>query len=294
MTGEMKRRGEFLERVYRKYARPEFLETDPLPVVRRWDSPEDREVVGLVTALCSYGRVVSIRRHVEEVIDFLGPSPARFARRSPGITDERFLSLRYRFHTGRDLASLLLAVGDILRREGSLEPVFLAGGGGTRENLASLVGRLRSVDVRRFHPGGGWESSPGLRFLVSSPEKRSACKRWNLFFRWMVRPDDGIDLGVWNEARPEELVVPLDTHLHRIGLRLGLAATRGTSWEAAERFTAELRVHDPEDPTRFDFPLCRLGILDRCPENGFHGRCGSCELLPICDRASKGTAQNIR
>ncbi|MFH1279096.1 MAG: DUF2400 family protein [Candidatus Eisenbacteria bacterium] len=114
------------------------------------------------------------------------------------------------------------------------------------------------------------------------------------FFRWMIRPDDGIDLGVWKKARPRDLVVPLDTHLHRVGRRLGMVVARGTSWEAAERFTAELRTYDPEDPVRFDFPLCRLGILDRCPETGFRDRCSGCEVLPICRRASKGSAQIIR
>ncbi|MFH1279095.1 MAG: DUF2400 family protein [Candidatus Eisenbacteria bacterium] len=176
-------RGRFLEEIYRKYARREFLETDPLPIVRRYDSSEDREVVGFLTALLSYGRVASIRGHVEEVLAFMGPSPARFVlRRSPAVADERFLSLRYRFHTGRDIASLFLALGEILREAGSLEPHFLSGGGGTRENLGALVRRIRAVDVRRYHPAGGFEASPGLRFLVPAPENGSACKRWNLFF----------------------------------------------------------------------------------------------------------------
>lgn len=270
--------------MYRKYARPEYLETDPLPIVRRYEAAEDREIVGLLTALVAYGRVPLIRRHVEEILSVMGPSPARFIRRfAPGRVDERFLGIRYRFHTGRDLAALFVAVRDVLRNQGSLETVFLGGGPGTRERLANLVRRLRSVDVTALYPDGGWTTSPGLRFLVASPEDGSACKRWNLFLRWMVRPDDGIDLGVWRSADPGDILVPLDTHLHRIGLRLGLVVTRGTSWEAAERFTAELKAYDSSDPVRFDFPLCRLGILDRCPESGFSNRCDRCELFRNCE-----------
>jgi|GEM_PF-2441778 len=159
----------FLERVYRKYARPEYLETDPLPIVRRYESPGDRETVALLTALLSYGRVAAIRRHVEEVLALMGGSPARFVRRFDRRRDGRaFLALRYRFHTGADLAFLLEALGDVYRSHRSLEEVFLEGGEETRDRLGALVGRIR-LSLR----GGGADlrSSYGLRFLLAPPRR---------------------------------------------------------------------------------------------------------------------------
>ncbi|MBM3320669.1 MAG: TIGR02757 family protein [Candidatus Eisenbacteria bacterium] len=226
--------------------------------------------------------MAAIRRHVEEVLALMGGSPARFVRRFDRRRDGRaFLALRYRFHTGADLAFLLEALGDVYRSHRSLEEVFLEGGEETRDRLGALVGRIR-LSLR----GGGADlrSSYGLRFLLASPEKGGACKRWNLFLRWMVRPDDGIDCGVWRSVDPAELIAPLDAHLHRIGRRLGLVSSRAANWAAAESLTASLRAVDPHDPLRFDFPLCRLGILDRCPGSGFVARCGRCELFSLCDR----------
>ncbi|RPJ44529.1 MAG: TIGR02757 family protein [Candidatus Latescibacterota bacterium] len=281
----------FLEEVSRKYARPEYLETDPLPIVRRYLRPEDREVVGLITALLAYGRVASIRRHVEEVLAPIGDSPAEFVRRfEPGLRATPFLPLRYRFHTGADLIRLLSAIGWVLREHGTIESLFVAEEGGTRERLSAFVRRLREAPVER-RP---WSESPGLRFLAPTPDDGGACKRWNLYLRWMARPDDGIDCGVWKHVSPAELIVPLDTHLHRIGRRLGLHAAGSPSWAAAERITDSLRAFDPLDPVRFDFPLCRLGILSRCPDSGFRTRCSGCELFERCVRVAQGSDENVR
>jgi uncharacterized protein (TIGR02757 family) len=283
--------GRFLEGVHRKYARPEYLETDPLPIVRRFRSPEDRETVGLLTALLSYGRVSAIRTHVEEVLAPMGGSPALFVRGFDLRRDAGpFLGLRYRFHAGRDLVSVLAALGALLRTHGGLENLFLGRGGDTRSRLSGFVREFRRAAPAGARTGA-LADSPGLRFLLPSPDAGGACKRWNLFLRWMVRPDDGIDCGVWSSVAPAELVAPLDTHLSRIGRRLGLLESRAASWAAAERLTRGLRRFDARDPTRFDFPLCRLGILDRCPESGSTVHCLGCELLDPCRRVAQGSAK---
>ncbi len=282
--------GLFLDEVYRKYGRSEFLGTDPLPLVRAYTDPRDREVAGLLTALLSYGRVSAICSHARAVLETLGPSPRdALLRFDPKRDGPPLYPLRYRFHTGEDIASLFRILRDVLRSHGSVEALLHSTAGSIREKLSTMVRHLHSV-----HSVGGREFSYGLRFLLPSPDAGGACKRWNLYLRWMVRGDDGIDCGVWRGLSPADLVLPLDTHLLRIGRRLGFVTTRSASWEAAERFTAALREYDSEDPLRYDFALCRLGILDRCPSSGFGKRCRGCELLPFCSRATKGNRQKFR
>ncbi len=254
-------------------------------------------MAGFLTALLAYGRVESIRRHVSLILNELGPHPGRSILR---FDPERFLSrmadLRYRFHTGRDLAALLLILKKVYQSHQSVENLFVAGKGDTKTRLGAMVRHLNSISLEPIFPDGEGDRSYGLRFLLADPANGGACKRWNLFLRWMVRPDDGIDCGVWNKVQPSELIVPLDTHLLRIGRRLGFIRIKTATWNGAESFTESLRKFDRNDPVRFDFSLCRLGILDRCPVNGFRIKCANCELRDHCELAwsENGPQKNVK
>ena len=104
----------------------------------------------------------------------------------------------------------------------------------------------------------------------------------NLFLRWMVRPDDGVDLGVWRHVSPSQLIIPLDTHVSRIASYLGLTQRRTVDWRMAQEVTRRLRQIDPDDPVKYDFALCRLGILDACPRRRDPIKCAGCDLLSVC------------
>ena len=147
--------------------------------------------------------------------------------------------------------------------------------------------------------GGTWRgSSAGFRdrwgkdlarerdFLFPRPERGSACKRHNLFLRWVVRGPDGVDLGLWSAVSPRDLVVPLDTHMARLGGALGLTRRKTPDWRMAEEITASLRLACPEDPVKFDYPLTRLGILGVCTRSR-RGVCGRCPVAPLCSRRSR-------
>jgi uncharacterized protein (TIGR02757 family) len=113
-------------------------------------------------------------------------------------------------------------------------------------------------------------------------------KRVNLFLRWMIRPDDGIDLGLWEPVRPAQLVIPLDTHVSRISRYLGLTDRRTVDWKMAVEVTRTLRGLDGDDPVRFDFALSRLGILDLCPRRVDPERCRACSLVSVCRLGTGG------
>jgi uncharacterized protein (TIGR02757 family) len=121
-----------------------------------------------------------------------------------------------------------------------------------------------------------------VRTFFPDPARGGACKRLNLYLRWMVRPDDGVDLGLFGSVRPGQLVVPLDTHVSRISRYLGLTGRRTVDWKMAVEVTESLRRWDRDDPVRFDFALSRLGILDACPRRIDPERCAACSLVSVC------------
>lgn len=259
--------GAFLARLRaldRRFSRG-FLDTDPVGLVRRYDAPGDREIAGLLAAGLAYGRVASIRASLTRLLDALGPSPSRFVDRFDLRRDGRRLErFRHRFTTGRDVAILLDRVRRARESAGSLEGFFLAGDPDPEGE--TLEGAMNAFALRLFDvgsaPRGGDE---GARWLFPVPAGGSACKRSCLFLRWMVRPDDGVDCGVWRGLPPRRLVVPLDTHLLRIAGALGWSRRRSPGWRMALEVTACLRRLDPDDPVRFDFALSRLGILGEMP-----------------------------
>lgn len=133
----------------------------------------------------------------------------------------------------------------------------------------------------------GW--APGLSrqrdFLLPDPGKGSACKRHNLFLRWMVRYGDGVDLGIWTALSPRDLVVPVDTHMARMGRRMGWTRRKTPDWKMAEEITAAFRAVCPDDPVKFDFALTRIGILGECAPR----RPGACDVCAV----AKGCAERI-
>jgi uncharacterized protein (TIGR02757 family) len=255
-----------LEDLCRRYDR-RFIDTDPVGIVRRFDDPEDREIVGLIAAGLAYGRVATIRRSLESVLAWIGDRPARFvASFDPARDAARFDGFVHRFTRGRDVALLLSLVRQAKERAGSLESFFIEG---DRDPTTPTLGpaldafgaRMFALDARPFERDGVVPRRDGARWLLPLPADGSACKRSCLFLRWMVRPDDGVDCGVWTRVSPSRLILPLDTHLLRVVRALRWTARKSAGWPMALEVTARLRGLDPADPIRFDFALSRLGIL---------------------------------
>lgn len=247
---------------------------DPVSFVHRYDDPDDREVVGLVASSVAFGNVKAIRASVARALDALGPRPSETVRTASRTElGERLEGFVHRVYRGPDLAALLSHAGEVRRREGSLGVSLarrLERSGDFREALAELASELRGPDPAR-----------GLAHLVPDPRAGSACKRLLLYARWMSRPADGVDLGLW-PIPPSRLVIPVDTHIHRIAKNLGLTARNDASWRTAEEITAQLRRLDADDPVKYDFALCHLGVSRQCPSRRDEEKCGACVLRPVC------------
>ncbi len=243
--------GDALEELYAGLNRREHVHPDPLEFLYRYEGGPDRDVAGLVASSLAYGRVKQILRSVEDALGRLGPAPARFAAESSKSELSAALTgFRHRFATGDDLAALLSGAGRIVRRYGTLGARFSALVDDTDETV--LPG-LRAFAAELAEGTG----TPG--HLLPCPDRGSACKRLHLFLRWMVRRDE-VDPGGWDGVSPAKLVVPLDTHMHRISLALGLTRRKSADLATALEVTRAFRKFSPEDPVKYDFALTRLGI----------------------------------
>lgn len=260
---------ERLERLYARYDH-RAVDPDPLQYVRAETRPEDQEVVGLVAAVLAYGNVRQIKASIGRVRALLGPRPARAVRRlDPHDAARRLAGFKHRFNDGRDVACLLHFVGRMLRDHGSVEGFFAEGADPAAEDvgpaLASFASRTLALDHAGVYGDGPLPPKAGVRFFFPSPADGSACKRLNLYLRWMVRRH-GVDLGVWRAVRPSALVIPLDAHILHIARRVRLTRYRSPGWPMAADITARLRRLDPEDPVKYDFALHRMGLWRKAEE----------------------------
>lgn len=275
----MKRR---LDELYDAY-NAEHVVSDPIWIVRRFTRPQDQEVVGFCAAALAFGRVQSVLNSIEGLLRVMGPNPAEYVRSFEPLRDQAALAhLVHRWTRGVDLAALVWILRQMIDASGSIEAFFaerLDSGHETIEAaLDAFSERACKLDVRAVY--GRRARKPGVGYFFARPSSGGACKRLNLFLRWMVR-HDAVDLGIWTRVRPSQLVVPLDTHVIRVGKCLCLTRYSSPGWKMAADITASLRLLEPEDPIKYDFSLCHLGMMNACGY-GRHGGDAQCPLRGAC------------
>jgi uncharacterized protein (TIGR02757 family) len=273
-----------LDRLLASTDAPARVRGDPVELPHRYRDPRDVEVAALLSAALAYGRVDLFKPRLTALLERLGPSPAAVAMNStPVELLRRSKGFSYRMTAAVDVACLLYGAGAILRAHGTLGTCFSAHYrrlGSVRAALGAFVDDLCAPDFTPFT--GKRAPTRRLKHLLPHPERGSACKRLNLFLRWMVRGPDGVDFGLWRDVPASALVVPLDTHVHRIGRLIGLTRRKDLSWRTAEDVTLQLRSLDAADPVRYDFALSHLGISGACASRKDARRCAGCPLQPIC------------
>jgi uncharacterized protein (TIGR02757 family) len=271
---------------------------DPVSFVHHYDTPADREVVGLIAALLAFGQVKSIRASIGRALTALGPSPAAtIDHASEAVLGRALRDFVHRVYRGADLARVLAGAGALRRAHGSLGAAFVA------SCEVPLPVPPHATARARIHRGlavfgdalRGPRPGRGLAHLVPDVRKGSACKRLLLYLRWMCRPADGVDVGLF-PFPARELVIPVDTHVHRIARNLGLTRRADASFRTAVEITDALARFDREDPVRYDFALCHLGVSRACPSRRDPTRCDRCVLREGClhwmpRRAARVTAR---
>jgi uncharacterized protein (TIGR02757 family) len=233
------------------------ISPDPLEILHIFDSDLDKEAMGLISSIFAYGNIKQIIKSQERILKATGNNPHKFILNLSKSDENVLESITHRFYTGNDTVWLFRLLNHIYKEHSSIKNYFLRFYNADDKNLKNTIeGFSRSVIN---YPGGTKASTNGMKFMFPLPSAGSACKRMNLFLRWMVRKDE-LDFGIWDEISSAQLVIPVDTHIARICKELKLTLLKNVSWKMAEEITDNLRKFDPIDPVKYDFAICHIGM----------------------------------
>lgn len=249
---------EILDRVHFEYVKSHEITNDAIAPVLGFKIKQDRELVAFLSATFAYGRVDQIKKSVNKIIEPMGKSPCRWLvnTRARKIF-ETYSGWKHRFNDSQDLYDLLILLRHVYKTSGSMEKHFRPKKTDTAfELLNRMVDGLTSLKPK-VTPALVKKKS--FYYLLPKPSNKSACKRLNLFLRWMVG-DTQMDLNIWKSFNKKELIIPLDTHIMRQSKILGLTNRNSADWATACDITNSLKKLDPENPTRYDFAICHMGI----------------------------------
>ena len=254
-----------LDKLYEIYNRREFVHPDPLEFLYSYPDILERELVGLISSCLAYGRVAQILKSISIILAKMSPSPRTFLMNSSDkIITSSFSDFKHRFTNGEELAFMLISVKEIIKNYGSLYNCFINGYKDTDDTvlpaLTLFIDTLKNMVKKDKNS------------LLPSPSKGSACKRLNLFLRWMIR-SDSVDPGGWEGIPGSKLIIPLDTHMYSICFTLNMTGRKQANMKTAIDITNAFKKVIPDDPVRYDFALTRLGIRQDTDKERFLREC---------------------
>ena len=240
-----------------QYNRPSFIQDDPICIPHRFSRLQNIEIMGFWVAVLAWGQRKTIINKANELIILMDGDPYDFIVNHQEKDRKKLLSFKHRTFQPLDTLYFLTFLQDYYRRESSLENAFAS--------FLSPDDQDTEKALRGFHQL--FFSLPDAphrtRKHIPTPERRSSCKRLNMFLRWMVRQDScGVDFGLWKRIHPRQLLIPLDVHVERVARRMGLLERKQKDWLAVQELTQKLRRFDPQDPVKYDFALFGMGVLE--------------------------------
>ena len=259
----------YLDTLVDRYEQPAFIDNDPISIPHAFDDPRDQEVIGLYAALLAWGRRDVMLRKLEELCERMGHAPYRFVRTFDPDTDADALDgFVHRTFQPIDAHWLTANLSATLDRHGSVEALFGAHRpeDGTDEHPVATMIQGVSTTLLTIHD----DTPQRLRKHLARPGAGSACKRLNMYLRWMVRPGP-VDLDLWSILEPAELMLPVDVHVGRQARALGLLERKSNDWTAVRRLTTICRHFCASDPARYDFAFFGVGAQDDSLDARFTG-----------------------
>ena len=246
---------EFLDEKVDLYNQPGFIENDPICIPHAFRKKQDIEIAGFFAATLAWGQRVTIIRKCRELLAMMDDAPHEFVLTHQENDLKRFLDFKHRTFNATDTLYFIEILRNFYREHESLEDVFLEGIKGKDVHVGAALVYFHEQFFRLP------EAPARTRKHVATPARKSACKRLNMFLRWMVRKDEaGVDFGIWNRIKMSQLICPCDLHVDRVARRLGLITRKQTDWLTALELTESLRVFDPDDPVKYDFALFGSGV----------------------------------
>jgi len=243
----------FLDQKVEQFNQPSFINPDPVSIPHLFTKKQDIEIAGLMSAVLAWGKRATIIRKCKELMLWMDNDPYQFILHHKETDLKPFEEFRHRTFNGTDALYFIAALKFLYRQYPSLEDVFA---------VAPADKTVEQGIIRFHHLFFSLENYPHrTKKHLSTPERKSTCKRINMFLRWMVRQDhNGVDFGLWKKISPAQLVCPLDLHVDRVGRSLKLIQRKQTDWLTALELTENLKILDPRDPVKYDFALFGLGI----------------------------------
>ena len=249
---------DFLDEKVALFNRPNFIELDPISIPHRFSKKQDIEIAGFFAAILAWGQRKTILNKCNELLECMDNAPHDFMLNHTEGDLKAVLGFKHRTFNEVDALYFIHFLSWFYRHQDSLEKAFLIGQTGAVDSMESMLTQFQ----RHFF---SLEDAPSrTKKHISSPATRSACKRINMYLRWMVRQDNkGVDFGIWKQISPAQLICPCDLHVDRVGRKLGLITRKQTDWGTAVELTQVLRTFDAEDPVKYDFALFGLGVEEK-------------------------------
>ncbi len=246
-----------LEKKVKQYNQPSFIPTDPISVPHQFSKKQDIEIAGLFAAVFAWGNRATIIRKSNELMELMDEAPHDFVLNHRPRDLKKLLQFRHRTFNSTDLLYFIRYLQSHYQENESLEPAFISTAPGKdrmKSGLSSFYTRFFSLD----------DAPHRTQKHIATPQKNAACKRLNMYLRWMVRQDkNGVDFGLWKKISPADLICPVDLHVARVAKRFGLISRNQTDWTTAMELTEALREMDQKDPVKFDFALFGLGVFEK-------------------------------
>lgn len=248
----------FLDQKVALYNQPSFIEKDPISIPHRFSNMQDIEIAGLFAAVLAWGNRTTIINNCKRLLQVMDNAPYQFVRTFRDQDLKPLISFVHRTFNATDLFYFLYFLQFHYSANDSLEPAF-----------AQFI-NPESTDITPALTGFHHyffslpDAPERTRKHIATPARNSACKRLNMYLRWMVRRDGhGVDFGIWNKIKPAQLICPLDVHVGSVARRLGILKRTQDDWKAATELTGSLRLLDANDPVKYDFALFGMGALER-------------------------------
>ncbi len=247
---------DFLDEKVDTYNRPDFITLDPISIPHQYTKKQDIEITGLWAAILAWGQRPTIINKCRELFGLMDNAPHDFILHHQEQDLKPFLNFKHRTFNATDTLYFIAWFRAYYQKHDSLEDAF----------LVSLYHDTVEEGLIRFHNSffDLPDAPQRTRKHIATPARNSACKRMNMFLRWMVRKDDcGVDFGVWSKIKAQQLICPCDLHVDRVARKLGLITRKQTDWKTALELTEQLRRFDPQDPVKYDFALFGLGVVEK-------------------------------
>jgi uncharacterized protein (TIGR02757 family) len=247
----------YLDTCIERFNTPNFIVDDPIQIPHRFTNLQDIEIIGFWTAIIAWGQRKSIINSALRLIELMDNAPYDFILNHEEKDRARFESFKHRTFQTLDTLYFLAFFQNYYKQNHSLETAFC-------QFLKPNDAHVEAALIGFHHLFFDLEYAPQrTRKHIATPERKSTCKRLNMFLRWMVRKDDnGVDFGLWQKIQPAQLLMPLDVHVERLARQFGLIQREKTDWLTVLELTENLRTFDRNDPVKYDFALFGLGVFE--------------------------------